>query len=199
MTAELLVTIVYDMILYGTLAVIVLPVLFFLLWTFFDFWKKHIGLFYFMAAVLFAGTIAAFYFSQHYWIYWYYSFPSWIQIIGLLLLVFSSLFVILAEASITARVRFFYPLLKGERIHLKTTGVYKFIRHPMYAVFPWFIFGALLYTGQLILFPVFLINLLARNWYAAKEEVHLKKVVIGDYEKYMKQTPNRFYPNFFRS
>ena len=194
MSAGLLVALVYDIILYGALAATALPIAFFLLWIFFDFWKKYILLFYVTVVVLFAGTVAAFYFTNHYWIYWYYPFPWWVQIIGLLFMIFSYLIVKLAQTSITTLVRFFYPLLKGQPIHLHVRGFYKYVRHPMYAVFPWAILGAFLYTGQLILLPVFLFNLLARNWYAAKEESHLKKVVIGDYEKYMKQTPNRFYP-----
>ncbi len=67
----------------------------------------------------------------------------------------------------------------------------------MYAVYPWTVLGAFFYTGQLILIPVFLFTMMARTWHAEKEETHLKKVVIGDYAKYMKHTPNRFYPKLF--
>lgn len=187
----------YNFILYGTLMVAVLPLAYFFLWIFFIFWQKHIRIFYFGACVLFCGTLLVFYFTRNYWMNWYYEFPVGVQIVGLLFIVFSYVILKLAQSSITTRVRFFYPLLKGERFHLKTTGIYKYLRHPIYAIFPLAFLGALLYTGQLIIFPIFLFNLLARTWYARREEKHLKKIVIGDYDKYMTQTPNRFYPKFF--
>lgn len=197
MSTGLLVAIVYFVILFGSLACASIPVIFFFLWTFFDFWKKHIVLFYVFIVLLCGGTIAAFYFTEHLWIYWHYGFPNWLQIIGLLIIVFGYLAVKLAQSAITIPVRFFYPLLKGKPIHLKTDGLYKYVRHPMYAVYPWTVLGAFFYTGQLILIPVFLFTMMARTWHAEKEETHLKKVVIGDYAKYMKHTPNRFYPKLF--
>jgi protein-S-isoprenylcysteine O-methyltransferase Ste14 len=120
-----------------------------------------------------------------------------VQIFGLLLIVFTSLVVILAESEITIKVRFFYPLLKASPFKLHSKGIYKYVRHPMYAVFPLFILGSLLYTGQLVILPVIIFNLMTRSWYAKHEEEHLKKIVIGDYAHYMKQTPNRFYPKLF--
>jgi protein-S-isoprenylcysteine O-methyltransferase Ste14 len=197
MTTDLIVTIVYDLILYGALSSVALPVMFFLLWSFFDFWKKHIVTYYCFALVLVFGSAAIFYFTRDLWILWYYAFPAWVQIIGLILIVFSYLIVKLSEVSISLPVRLFYPLLKSKHFHLRTDGLYKFVRHPIYAVLPWVSFGAMLYTGQLILLPVFLFNLLARCWYASKEEQHLQKTVVGDYAKYKLQTPNRFYPKLF--
>jgi len=196
MSSDLLVAIVYDLLLYVGLGLVGLPVAFFLLWTFFDFWKKHIVFFYVMFVVVLAAAVAGFYFTNHYWIYWYYPFPSCLQIIGLLLIVFAFIVINLSEMTISIPVRMFYTLLKGKQIHLKTDGLYKYLRHPIYAVFPWVVFGTMLYTGQLILIPVFLLNLLARHWYAAREEIYLRNVVIGDYDKYKKQTPTRFYPSF---
>lgn len=197
MNGELFVQILYVAILYTTLGMVVIPVFFFFLWTFFDFWKKHIGWFYVLLVGLYVGAIAAFYFTQQYWTFWYYAFPAWSQIVGLVIYLFAGLSIKVAQNSITIPVRFFYPLLKGEKFHLRTDGIYKHLRHPMYALFPWAVFGVLLYTGQLILAPVFLFLLVARSWWAKKEEAHLKKTVIGDYDKYMKQTPNRFYPKLF--
>lgn len=197
MSTELLVTIVYFLIFLGGLSVTAVPFMFFFLWTFFAFWKKHIVWFYILCITLWAAIIAAFYFTEHLWVYWYYAFPQWVQIVGLILVVFSSIVLKLAEATITVQVRFFYPLLKEKPIRLKTTGIYKHLRHPMYAIFPLIVLGALFYTGQLILIPVFFLVLITRTWCADQEESHLKKVVKGDYKKYMKQTPNRFYPKLF--
>ncbi len=197
MSGELLAAIVFDLILYGTLACAAIPLLFFLLWTFFNFWKKYYLLFYFTGIVLLAAIPTAFYFTQHYWIYLYYPFPAWVQIIGLILIIFSYLVVKLAQASISVPVRFFFPVLKNHPIQLKTKGVYRYVRHPIYAVFPLIVIGGLLYTGELVLFPVFFLVLVTRKWYAVREEAYLKQNLHGDYEKYMKQTPNRFYPKIF--
>jgi protein-S-isoprenylcysteine O-methyltransferase Ste14 len=197
MTGEQFVSGFYTIVLYGTLGVVSIPVIFFFLWAFFSFWRKHVVLFYVFLFTAYLGSIAGFYFTQKYWIYLYYPFPSWLQICGLMLLVFSSLVVLIAERSITIPVRFFYPLLKGIRFPLHVRGIYKYVRHPMYAVFPWLVLGVFFYTGQLILFPVFLFILVTRTFYANAEESYLKKIFGGDYEKYMKQTPNRFYPKLF--
>lgn len=103
----------------------------------------------------------------------------------------------ISEMGIGRMVRMFYPLLKGKKYHLKTTGIYSFVRHPIYTAFPLIILGALLYTGQLILLIPLIFNLLTRTWYATKEESYTQQVVIGDYEAYKKRTPNRFYPKLF--
>jgi len=197
MNGELLVTIVYYFILYCSLSMLAVPVMFFMLWTFTGFFKKHIPLFYVMIVVLFGGAMAGFYFTTHSWIYLYYPFPAWVQIIGLLLFVMGFVVIKIAELTISRIVRAFYPMLKGEKFHLKTTGIYKYLRHPIYAVIPWIVLGSLLYTGQLILLIPLILNLLTRTWFAKKEEAYTKDKVIGDYDAYMKKTPNRFYPKFF--
>jgi protein-S-isoprenylcysteine O-methyltransferase Ste14 len=194
MDPKLLAGIFYYLVLYGTLATAIIPVFFFLQWNFFSFWQKHVLLFYAFFSGLPVVSAAAFYFTQKYWIFWYYAFPGWVQLIGLFLVVASFVVIKLAELSITKKVRFFYPLLKSEKFHLKITGLYKYVRHPIYAVFPWIILGAIFYTGQLVLLPVMIFNLIGRNWYAPCEEEHLKKLAIGDYENYKKHTPFRFYP-----
>lgn len=199
MSGELLVTIVYYLILCSAFACASIPVVFFFLWSFFDFWKKHVITFYVMMTALVAGAFAVVYFTQHFWIYWYYPFPWWAQIFGLLLVIFGYLVIRLSQAAITMPVRLFYPLLKGKAIHLKTTGLYRFVRHPIYAVYPWIIFGSFLYSGQFILIPCFFFALFTRTWFVEKEEIQLRKVIVGDYDKYMKQTPHRFYPYFHKT
>ncbi len=196
MDLGLLVNIFYYTALYGSLSMAIVPVLFFLQWTFFRFWQKHIFVFYILFFGLFVATAAAFYYTQQYWIYWYYQFPVPVQLVGLLIVVASYIVIKLAEYAITKKVRFFYPLLKNQKFNLYTTGIYKYVRHPIYAVFPWMILGAMLYTGQLILLPVMIFNMLGRNLYVPQEERCLQKLAIGDYEEYKKHTPFRFYPYY---
>lgn len=196
MNGELITTIVFYIILYTSLACFAIPILFFLLWTFTGFFKKHIALFYVVAVVLFTAFPALFYFTQKFWILWFYPFPAWIQIAGLFLWFLAIIIVKVSEMNIGRLVRMFYPLLKGEKFHLKTTGIYKYLRHPIYAAFVLMVLGAVFYTGQLVLLLPLVFNLLTRTWYASKEEAYTKHIIIGDYDAYKKKTPNRFYPKF---
>jgi protein-S-isoprenylcysteine O-methyltransferase Ste14 len=180
------------------LGILSFPIIFFLLWKFFSFWQKKIWLFYAVFLMLYAGIVAGFYFTRLYWIFWYYPFPQWVQLIGLCIVVVSFVIVKLSELAIGKRTRLFYSLLKGEEIHLEIKGLYAVVRHPIYAIFPWSIFGTLLYTGQFALLPVMVIFMMFRGWHAKKEEQHLRKILIGDYDAYMKQVPNRFYPAIFK-
>lgn len=198
MDGELLVNILYTVILYVALGTIVIPVQFLLLWKFLGFWKKHVALFYVMLVFLYTLVLAAFYLFNRLWIYWFFPFPIQLQIFGLLIFLLGGFVVRLAQSTITLPVRLFYPLLKGEKIHLRTDGFYRYLRHPMYAVFPWMILGVLFYTGQLILLPIVLLLFVTRKWYAVQEENYLLHHVVGDYKKYMKETPNRFYPTIFK-
>jgi protein-S-isoprenylcysteine O-methyltransferase Ste14 len=197
MNTELITSLVFYVILYTSLVCAVLPLMFFLLWSFTGFFKKHIVVFYLLTAGLFVGATVLFYLTQKFWILWYYPFPAWAQIAGLLIWLVGIAVIKISEMSIGRMVRMFYPLLKGEKYHLKTTGIYGLVRHPIYTAFPLIILGALLYTGQLILLVPLIFNLLTRTWYASKEESYTQQVVIGDYEAYKKKTPNRFYPKLF--
>lgn len=197
MNSELFVSIVYYVLLYGTLGMTAIPFVFLVLWSFLDYWKKHPVFFYVLMVLLYVGVVAGFYFSRNYWIYWYTAFPTWVQIFGLLLVVGMGLVVKVAELNISIPVRFFYPVLKGKPLQLKTRGLYGVVRHPMYAVFPWFVFGVFCFTGQFILLPVFILNLAAREWYVRREEDYLKTVLGDAYRSYMRHTPHRFYPKLF--
>lgn len=197
MTSELFVSIVYYVLLYGTLGMTAIPVVFLVLWSFLDYWKRRPAVFYALMVLLYVGIVAGFYFSRNFWIYWYSALPGWVQIFGLLLVVVTGFIVKVAELDISIPVRFFYPVLKGKPIQLSTKGLYGIVRHPMYAVFPWFVLGVFCYTSQFVLLPVFVLNLVAREWYARREEAYLKTVLGDAYKSYMRRVPNRFYPQLF--
>lgn len=197
MDTQLIGQILYYVVLYAGLSLTMIPFFFFLFWNFLNFWKKRgAWFFYAFMVTFFVAGILAFVLTQDRWILWYYAFPQWVQILGLCVAIVSGIIIKMAEIKITRAVRFFRPVIKGEKFQLQTDGAYRYVRHPIYAVFPWYAFGVLLYTGQLILLPIFVFNMLARTWYAKKEEAYLAGHVTGDYEKFKRQTPNRFYPSF---
>lgn len=197
MNSDLIVFIVYSVLLYGTLGMTAIPFVFLALWSFLDYWKRRPAFFYVLAILMYVVVIAGFYFFRNSWIYWYSPLPGWVQIFGLILVVGMGLIVKVAELNISIPVRFFYPVLKGKPLQLKTQGLYGIIRHPMYAVFPWFVLGVFCYTGQFVLLPVFVLNLVAREWYVRREEAYLRTVLGDAYKNYMRKTPNRFYPKLF--
>jgi len=158
------------------------------------FFKKHRRFFYFLTFMLFAGVIAGFYYMRNDWLLWYYAFPSYIQVSGLLLFIASFLLMRIVDHHLGFKVRIFWSVLKGESYQLATGGLFKIVRHPIYALVPVMIIGALLYTGEwVLLYPLFF-NLMTRRWYARREEAYVKQFATGDYETYVKQTQNRFYP-----
>ena len=92
------------------------------------------------------------------------------------------------------KVRFFVHVLNEKRFKLSTGGIFKYVRHPIYALIPVMILGAFLYTGEYIIICPLVFNLMTRWWYARKEEAYVSQFADGDYAAYVKQTPNRFYP-----
>lgn len=185
---------VYNLILYLMLAMTALPVIYFCLWSFRGFFKKRRILFYLLCLFLFGSVIGGFYFTKNDWLLWYYAFPSYVQIIGLLLISSSFILMRLTDHQLGVKVRFFWHVLSDKRFQLSTNGVFKYVRHPIYALIPLMIAGALMYTGEFMLLCPLIFNLMTRWWYARKEEAYVRQFADGDYSAYMKQTPNRFYP-----
>lgn len=198
MNSELIASGFFYFILYTSFVLAAIPFIFFFFWRFLSFWQKHHPAFFYLMFLGFCvGIPVAFALTQHFWFTtWYYPFPKWLQIVGLIIIFVAYCIIKLAEYKITVAVRLFWPVLKNQKFHLKTDGLYKYVRHPIYAIFPLVLVGGLFYTGELVILPVLLLNLLARNWYARKEERYVETHAIGDYEKYKKQTPYRFYPKF---
>jgi len=194
MTQEILSAGIFYFVLYYSLVFTGVPVMFFFLWTFFDFLKKNIWMVYMGMTLAFIGVPLAFFFTRQWWFLWFYPFSLPLQIAGFLIFWITFIAIMVAERSITFKVRFFIPLLQGKRVHLRMDGVYRYLRHPMYAVFPWMLLGALLYTGELILISPFLFNLMTRRWYALREEERLALQCDGNYAHYKNQTPYCFYP-----
>ena len=194
MDGSLIADIVYYLVLYSALAMLAVPVVFFFLWKFLGFFRKHRRLFYIFCILLFSGVITWFYFTRNDWILWYHAFPSYIQIVGLLLFVASFMVMRMVDHHLGMKVRLFWPVLKGEEFKLVTGGVFKIVRHPIYALIPLLVLGSLLYTGEWMLIYPLLFNLLTRGWYARKEEACFMQFAAADYDNYRKRTQHRFYP-----
>lgn len=198
MDGKLIADIVYYIILYSALALLALPVIYFCLWKFLGFFRKRKVVFYVLCIALFAAVIAGFYYTSLDWILWYYAFPSYVQITGLLLYAGSFMLMRTVDHQLGFKLRFFWPVLRDGRFRLSTGGLFKYVRHPIYALIPVLILGALLYTGEFVLLYPLFFNLLTRRWYSRKEEAYLKQFAEGDYEAFAKRTPNRFFPGFKR-
>lgn len=119
--------------------------------------------------------------------------PFWLQAVGTIILVGSFALIYLAfreNAYLTPTVR-----IQEERGHtVVSTGLYRYIRHPMYAGCHLFFIGMPLLLGSLwglLLAPV-LIGLFFRR--AVLEERVLRRELPG-YELYMAQVNYRFIPH----
>lgn len=118
--------------------------------------------------------------------------PLWLQVVGAIILAGSFTLIYLAfreNAYLTPTVR-----IQEERGHtVVSTGLYRYMRHPMYAGCHLFFIGMPLLLGSLlglVLAPI-LIGLFFRR--AVLEERVLKKELPG-YEAYMAEVSHRFIP-----
>jgi protein-S-isoprenylcysteine O-methyltransferase Ste14 len=117
----------------------------------------------------------------------------WLQVPGALTLIGSFTLMYLAfreNAYLTPTVR-----IQEERGQtVVSTGLYQYVRHPMYTGFLLFFIGTALLLGSLIgfLFSLVLIGLIARR--AVLEEQTLQQGLVG-YNAYMAKVNYRFIPH----
>ena len=122
-------------------------------------------------------------------------FPFWLQVVGVLVLVGSFVWMYLAfreNAYVTPTVR-----IQEERGHaVVSTGPYKYVRHPMYTGFHLFFVGMSLLLGSAfgLVLSLVLIGLVVRR--AVLEERLLREELSG-YDAYMAQVSSRFIPHIW--
>jgi len=126
-------------------------------------------------------------------VHWHWSpLPAWLQGVGALILLgaFYLYFLTFRENSyLSTQVR-----VQGERGQtVISTGLYHYVRHPMYAATIVFVIGTPLLLGAWLGLPLGLIVLLVLARRAVLEERTLKQELAG-YEDYMKQVKYRFVP-----
>jgi len=195
---NLVADIVYYIILYSALLCTVLPVIYVSLWKFLGFWRKRMFLYYFFCLLVIGVTFAAFYTTCNDWLLRYFAFPQFVQIVGLLLFVFSFIVIRISHYHLDLKTVLFYSALSQKHNNLRTSGIYRIVRHPIYSMVPLIILGAFLYTGEFVLVIPFASNLLLRWYYARLEEKYLLSTYGESYGKYLKSTPTRFYPALIR-
>jgi protein-S-isoprenylcysteine O-methyltransferase Ste14 len=126
---------------------------------------------------------------------WTTEFPSWLKIIGLVLLLLSSFFLYRAFADNT----FLSPLIRIQterKQQLVTTGVYAIIRHPMYLGGILMFVGSPLLMGSYIglgLSPFLILTLALRT--LGEEKMMMQE--LEGYERYKKDVPYRFIPGIW--
>lgn len=185
---------VYHVVLYSGLLCSALPVFYVLTWKFLGFWRKHRVLFYIFALSLFGGTFALFYLNRNDWLLFYEAFPQFVQITGLVLYSLSFILIRISHHHLDLKTILFYSALKQKHGDLVTGGIYKVVRHPVYALIPLFIAGSFMYTGEFILIIPFAVNVLLRWYYARLEEKYLIGAYGQSYSAYKAATPRKFYP-----
>ncbi|GCE21874.1 methyltransferase family protein [Dictyobacter kobayashii] len=118
--------------------------------------------------------------------------PVWLQVVGALALIGSFVFMFLAfreNGYLTPTVR-----IQKEREHkVISTGLYQYVRHPMYSGFLLFFVGTALLLGSVygLLFALVLCGLFA--WRAVREE-HTLLVGLPGYDAYMARVHYRLIP-----
>lgn len=119
--------------------------------------------------------------------------PIWLQVVGALTLTGSFALIYLTfreNAYLTPTVR-----IQQERGHMVvSTGLYRYVRHPMYSGFLLFFAGTALLLGSEVglLLALVLIGLFA--WRAVLEE-HVLREQLPGYDAYMAQVHYRFIPH----
>ena len=85
---------------------------------------------------------------------------------------------------------------KGEKVSLVTTGIYGYIRHPMYLASLLIMFSFVLLTLSGLSFLFWIISFLLHNIIAAYEEQDLEKLVVKEYTEYKKKVA-RWIPKIY--
>jgi len=124
-----------------------------------------------------------------------YSFPIWLGIIGCLIFVFSLWLLFRSHADLNKN---WSPLLEINRDHyLVTDGVFRYIRHPMYAAhIGWGIAQVLLLWNWIVGLSM-LILILPLYFYRIKKEENMMQQHFADYADYKKRT-GRIFPKIKR-
>ena len=84
-----------------------------------------------------------------------------------------------------------------EEPRMVTSGLFSYIRHPVYLGAILVYFGLLVFTLSSLAFLVFIAVILLYNWLARDEEARMLKVFGASYKEYMRQKP-RWLPRLFK-
>lgn len=80
---------------------------------------------------------------------------------------------------------------------LVTNGVYKIVRHPLYASIIWMIYSVGVLQSNYLVFILNTFIFIPSMYYRAKQEEKELKLIFKDYQNYIKQT-GMFFPNILK-
>lgn len=120
--------------------------------------------------------------------------PFFLQLFGMVLVYFS-LFVNVA-GRLTMKGQWSNMIKIKENHQVIDTGVFGWVRHPLYASTIWMIFGAALIYGNIGIFVILVVVFYPMMVYRAKQEEALLSELLG-YPDYKART-GRFFPKLWR-
>ena len=176
------------------------PLWFFWFWTWFEYWRRHRGLTNVLVLVTFLVVGIPMVAARDTVLAGRVPFPSWVALVGWLLVALGNVFAIVADRQIGVRVRYFTPFFERQgRIELKTMGAYGVVRHPLYAAAIWIMVGLFLATGYPAMLVAGAVFTLGASWFTKQEEHRLVTLLDdpSEYDRYRRRVPALF-PFFHR-
>ena len=120
---------------------------------------------------------------------------DFVKIAAICIMCFAFLLIILFITTVGKSIK--NAVVSGEKSQLITSGIYRFIRHPVYTAFILGIFGTFLIIPNLLMLVFLLCTVVLMYGHSNEEEKVLTKIYGNEYEEYKKKA-GRFFPKIKR-
>ncbi|MFX1394426.1 MAG: methyltransferase family protein [Promethearchaeota archaeon] len=118
-----------------------------------------------------------------------------IKIIAMNIMCFAFILIILFITNVGESIK--NEVISGEKSQLITSGIYRYIRHPVYTAFILGVLGTFLIIPNLLMFLFLLFTVIIMYGHSHEEEKILKEMYGSEYEEYRKKA-GRFLPKLKR-
>jgi protein-S-isoprenylcysteine O-methyltransferase Ste14 len=165
---------------------------FWVLWRWFEVWRRHRVLVYTVMFASFAVVGTAAWAARDSLLDPALDVPLAVAIVGWGIIAAATIFGTVADRQIGFRVRSFTPFFEpNRRMRLVTTGAYAVVRHPIYASGIGFQLGVLLVTAAPAVGASLVIFALGARWFTRQEEERLMELLDdpGEYARYRARVP----------
>lgn len=167
-------------------------VYFFVFWTWFAFWRRHVVLTYAMLLGSFFGFALAVALARDTFLSGRIDMPPAVRTLAWVFVIAVCIVGTIADRQIGFRVRSFMPFFETNgSIELVTTGAYGIVRHPIYATGIAFQLGVFFATGYVAIAASCVVFALGAQWFTRREEERLVELLADPsaYEDYRKRVP----------
>lgn len=165
---------------------------FWIFWTWFDAWRRHIvRTFAMMLGTIGAWTVATIVWRDELLAHGV-AMPAAAQVIGWIVVAISFVVGMIADRQLGLHVRSFMPYFAERgRIELRTGGAYAIVRHPIYAAGLWFQLGMFLVTGAYAIAAAAIVLGAGALWFTRQEERRLVALLDDPtaYDRYRARVP----------